>query len=263
MSKKHRPPHIHPDSSSIFLTGRIYGGFSYLAPKSTKTYLLDKINLVLEKYKINLDGWVVLDNHYHFLLNITDGKLVSSFVKELHGATAHFIKKNLPSLITKYGQRLVKRVTPWDKRQTKRLLREQQKLRRELKFAKTREEEINVLAQFIARYQLQFKPEVHRELKFAITKGHLTNPAIITSLTVRNAPVWYQYCDHVTRNEGDYYRHLNYIHQNPIKHSYVNGMEKYEFSSIHQFMKEEGKEWLADCFRNYPIIDFEPTGIID
>jgi len=78
MIKKHRPPHIHSDNSFLFLTGRVYAGFSYLAPRETKTYLLQKANSILEKYKIILNAWVILNNHYHFLIKVEGGKLVSS-----------------------------------------------------------------------------------------------------------------------------------------------------------------------------------------
>jgi putative transposase len=30
--------------------------------------------------------------------------------------------------------------------------------------------------------------------------------------------VWYQYFDHSIRDEADFWKHFNYIHQNPIKH---------------------------------------------
>lgn len=266
---KHRPLHIHPDTSIIFLTARIYGGFSYLAPKATKTYFLEKVNSILEKYKIELDAWVVLNNHYHFLIRVIDGNLVAPLVRELHGATAHFIKRNLPPLITEFGQRLTKEVTPWDKRQLKRLASQKQQLERELKFASTKCSSAvhcaqrDVLAQFIARHQKHFKPEVYRGLKSAITKGRLTDSTVIISLVAEDSPIWYQYLDRVIRNEKDYYQHLNYIHQNPVKHGCTKKISDYEFSSIHRFIENEGKDWVLGCFESYPIVDFEPEGIVD
>jgi len=222
---------------------------------------LEKANSVLKKYKLDLDAWAVLDNHYHLLIRVVEGNLVSPFVRELHGATAYFIKKNLPPLITEFGQRLTKEVTPWDKRQTRRFLAAKQHLERELKFANTKKE--NVLAQFIAHHQNRFQPETYRGLKSAITNNLLTDPAVIVSLIVKDSPIWYQYVDRVIRSEEDYYRHLNYIHQNPVKHKYATKMDDYEFSSIHKFVEEEGKDWVVGCFESYPIVDFEPEGIVD
>jgi len=65
------------------------------------------------------------------------------------------------------------------------------------------------------------------------------------------------------QNEADYYRHLNYIHQNPVKHELVKKMSAYQWSSIHQFVKAKGREWVIDCFRSYPIIDFQAERIVD
>lgn len=80
-------------------------------------------------------------------------------------------------------------------------------------------------------------------------------------LSLKSLPIWYQYLETIIRSEADFYRHLNYIHQNPVKHGYTKEMEKYQFSSYKYYLKEKGKEWLADCFAKYPIIDFEPKGI--
>ena len=261
--KKHRPPHIHPDNSFLFLTGRIYGGFSYLAPRTTKIYFLNKANSVLEKYKIGLDAWVILNNHYHLLIKVVEGGLVAPFIRELHGAVARFIKKSFPPLVTEFGQVLAREMTLWDKRRMGRLSFGKKWLERELRFANTERERVNVLAQFIARYKSRFKKETYRGLKSAITEGHLTDPAVIVLLVAKDAPIWYQYADHVVRDEKDYYRHLNYIHQNPVKHGYVKKMSDYGFSSIHRFVKERGRDWVIDCFRKYPIVDFAPEGIVD
>ena len=57
--------------------------------------------------------------------------------------------------------------------------------------------------------------------------------------------------DHVIRDESDYYRHLNYIHQNPVKHGLTKRMTQYQWSSIHD---------VIDSFRRYPIVDFQPVG---
>ena len=70
--------------------------------------------------------------------------------------------------------------------------------------------------------------------------------------------VWFQYVDRVVRDERDYFTHFNYIHQNPVKHGFVERMSDYKFSSIHRWIEEAGKDWLVDCFRRYPVIDFEP-----
>lgn len=231
---KHRPPHFHQDNSFVFITAKIYAGFSYLASSKMKDYFWQLLKEKALKHKIELKARVVLDNHYHLIVKIEKSNLVPKFIKEIHGASAREIKKNLPTLVTTSGQVLTEEVTSWDKRQEKRLR--------------------NGIANFSSR---------DRRLKSAITKERITDPEILIALVNKKRPIWYQYVDHVLRNEKDYYKHLNYIHQNPVKHGLVKKMSQYKWSSIHRFVKEKGKEWIIDCFRKYPIIDFQPEGIAD
>jgi len=90
---------------------------------------------------------------------------------------------------------------------------------------------------------------------------------------------WSNYFDKCIRNEADFYKHLNYIHQNPIKHWLVpdkhatcpeydrgkacsskeldkQALACYPFCSYKQYLKSKGQDWLNDCFQKYPIIDF-------
>lgn len=81
--------------------------------------------------------------------------------------------------------------------------------------------------------------------------------------------IWWNYYDHVIRDETDFFKHLNYIHQNPVKHGLqankvclqtkacaTRGSLSYEFSSYDAWVAKKGKEYLDDVFAKYPIIDF-------
>jgi len=70
--------------------------------------------------------------------------------------------------------------------------------------------------------------------------------------------IWYQYLDRCIRNEADFYRHLNYIHHNCIKHKCSTAMENYKWSSYHKYQEKYGKDWILSCFGKYPVIDFTP-----
>lgn len=75
----------------------------------------------------------------------------------------------------------------------------------------------------------------------------------------RGRKVIYQYWDHCIRNKTDFWKHFNYIHQNPVKHGYVKELTEafsYSFSSARQWKKLKGEEWLFGCFGLYPVIDF-------
>lgn len=67
--------------------------------------------------------------------------------------------------------------------------------------------------------------------------------------------IWWNYYDHVIRNEADFFKHLNYIHQNPIKHGVIKILD-YKFSSYNAWLAKKGKEYLDHSFGKYPIVDF-------
>jgi len=76
----------------------------------------------------------------------------------------------------------------------------------------------------------------------------------------RGRKVWYNYWDTCIRAEKDFYTRLNYIHYNPLKHGYVNSIEKlssYSFSSFPEYVKRNGKEWVEDIFIKFPVTDFQ------
>ena len=66
---------------------------------------------------------------------------------------------------------------------------------------------------------------------------------------------WWNYFESFIKNEADFFCHLNYIHQNPIKHK-VSDCLSYKFSSYNSWEKIKGKDYLDDCFAKYPIVDF-------
>ena len=44
-----------------------------------------------------------------------------------------------------------------------------------------------------------------------------------------------RYWEHTIRDEKDLYKHLDYIHYNPIKHNYVNSAIDYKYSTFEKF----------------------------
>jgi len=79
---------------------------------------------------------------------------------------------------------------------------------------------------------------------------------------------WFNYWDTCVRNEKTFWTRFNYIHNNPVKHGYVDSPEKYEFSSYNDYLQKYGRDWLTDVWLKYPVIDFikgeikEPEGSI-
>lgn len=53
------------------------------------------------------------------------------------------------------------------------------------------------------------------------------------------ACIWQRrFWEHRIRDQRDFYRHVNYIHYNPVKHGLVARMEDWPWSTYHRFVKE-------------------------
>ncbi|HLB65960.1 MAG TPA: transposase [Anaerolineales bacterium] len=72
----------------------------------------------------------------------------------------------------------------------------------------------------------------------------------------RGRQVWHNDWDTCIRTEIDLWTRFNYIHHNPVKHGYVTHPENWELSSLGWFLEHEGREWVKDAFRRYPVVSF-------
>jgi len=306
---KHRPLHITQTENPYFITGRTYFGLPHFDTNDKKGLaLLSAINLACENYGVKLDGWVVLDNHYHILvrppgcewdIGIADksarpdernrnregnselardknaGKPATSstrssdfsrdqqfkigkFVGAVHGKSSSLLKKIADKSVTpdirngeftrepsiwadwwdmKYWENIrIDNINMYGKRSQLAEKRRGEKFRKLLK-------EIEDKATGPGGGSLDLSEDYKK----------------LDELVTEDFKVWYQYIDRIMRDENDYFIHLNYIHQNPVKHGFVKQMSKYEFSSIHSWIKSKGKEYTVDLFREFPIRDFSPN----
>ena len=63
---------------------------------------------------------------------------------------------------------------------------------------------------------------------------------------LQSGRVWQsRYWDHVIRNQSDFNHHVDYIHFNPVKHGLVRNPCDWQYSSIHDYLREGyyQKEW--------------------
>ncbi len=65
---KHRPHHIY-SGYCYFLTGRCYKGMSYFKNKERKILFQKVLKESINRFGIDIYGWVILDNHYHLLIS--------------------------------------------------------------------------------------------------------------------------------------------------------------------------------------------------
>ena len=56
--------------------------------------------------------------------------------------------------------------------------------------------------------------------------------------------IWQQrFWEHAIRDEKDYEAHVNYIHQNPVKHGYVTDPDDWPHSTWRRFKRDYGTAW--------------------
>lgn len=72
----------------------------------------------------------------------------------------------------------------------------------------------------------------------------------------RGRKVWYNCFDRPMRTERHFYASLNYVHNNPVKHGYVQRWQDWPFSSAPAFLEEVGRETAEQIWREYPVLDY-------
>jgi putative transposase len=110
-------------------------------------------------------------------------------------------------------------------------------------------------------YHLIAKSREGSALPGLIRDLHSKSAQLIRERTRCATPVWYNYWDDCLRDERDYYRHLDYLLWNPVKHGYVQNLNDWPFSSFHELIAAQGREHLVAQFKSYP--DFRGLDLDD
>lgn len=63
--------------------------------------------------------------------------------------------------------------------------------------------------------------------------------------------VWYRYNDRKIRGDRHFYRALNYVHYNPVKHGYVASVYDWPWSSVHSYLEVQGRDWLREHWERF------------
>lgn len=85
----------------------------------------------------------------------------------------------------------------------------------------------------------------------------VTRPEGVSDRRGEKHLIWDNYFDKIIRDKADFYSHLNYIHNNPVKHGYVRNLDNlkiYKYSSYNHYLGHRGIGWLSDCFSTYPVV---------
>lgn len=85
----HRPSHIYFDNTMYFVTARTIDGDHHFNTDMKKKMIFNCLKEIIEKLAINLYAWVIVNNHYHLLLKVFDGKDVFQLAKHINGKSSH------------------------------------------------------------------------------------------------------------------------------------------------------------------------------
>ncbi len=101
-SYPHNPPHLFRQNAKYFITGATYLKRRFLSQPECKLHLLHSITKGCKKYDWTLEDWVILDNHYHLMLQSPGSpETMSLLFNEIHKFTAIWLKKNISILKNK------------------------------------------------------------------------------------------------------------------------------------------------------------------
>jgi putative transposase len=96
----HTPPHLYRAGAKYFITASLYEKKRIL-DESVKEKLLFSLSTSCRRYGWQLEDWVILDNHYHIMVNAPEKSgNIAEFIAEYHKFTALFVKKNIPASAT-------------------------------------------------------------------------------------------------------------------------------------------------------------------
>jgi len=105
-------------------------------------------------------------------------------------------------------------------------------------------------------YHLLFKPDRAAELGVFMKRlNGITSRTLNLLDHKQGRTVWYSCWDRCMRDENDFWTRFNYIHENPVKHSYVSLPEDWKFSSRQFYLQNDEDEWLQEKLIDFPVLD--------
>jgi putative transposase len=76
-----------------------------------------------------------------------------------------------------------------------------------------------------------------------------TEAVSVSRASKRERGIWQRrYWEHTLRDEGDFERHVDYIHFNPVKHGHVGRVGNWPYSTFHRMVKlgVYPEDWAGD-----------------
>jgi putative transposase len=84
----HAPPHPFRDSGYYLITAANFEHMPIMGKPSRRTDFESRLIQAMKDVQVEIIAWVVLPNHYHFLVDVESLDLISGVLKHLHGTTS-------------------------------------------------------------------------------------------------------------------------------------------------------------------------------
>jgi putative transposase len=85
----HRPPHLIRDRTFYLLTGTCYEHKCHMIDESRRQQILDLLFEAFVTQGMEILAWVVLPNHYHLLVEVTNFDCLSKLFRSVHGSRSY------------------------------------------------------------------------------------------------------------------------------------------------------------------------------
>jgi putative transposase len=96
---QHNPPHLFRSNAKYFITGATYKKVDYLGSDEAREIFLKYLFKSFEHYNWQIEDWVVLDNHYHLMVNAPENaESLSQVINNLHRFASGALNKCLPNI---------------------------------------------------------------------------------------------------------------------------------------------------------------------
>ena len=73
---------------------------------------------------------------------------------------------------------------------------------------------------------------------------------------MRGRKVFFRAAERAMRSDRHVWATLNYIHNNPVRHGYVDRWLEWPWSSAREYLSQVGRDEAARIWQSFPIRDF-------
>jgi putative transposase len=212
----HNPPHLFRSNAKYIITGSTYLKKAFLKSDKTKIIFLKYLFKSISYFNWKIDDWVVLDNHYHLMVEAPENaKTLSNVINNTHKFSAIAIKKYYQNYRTSKPMEYF-----WEDMEYVDCVNMNNK-------------------NYSSTQSMNSKTIVNSNT--ALNSEKIFNPK----------KIFYNYWDSCITYEKSYFGRLHYIWFNPVKHGYVDDPIDWKWGSYYYRFADEGNK-LKKIMDNYP-----------